>query len=123
MLTRARSHSLTFEALTQFKLVVCPQSKPLLSSLSALGIISPPGVADDFKAALIHHYIPVICLPLSLTALLYIGPLYACALDGVLPFQRNFSLRTDVVDRFTRLAGVRTYILVRHFILAPAKDS
>ena len=95
------------------------QSTPVLSSLSVLGLVPTPTLfGHGAPSALTNHYIPVVCLPLLLTALLYTGPLYTCALDGCLPLQRNFSFRADVVDRFTRLAGVRTYLVVRGSTLA-----
>lgn len=49
--------------------------------------------------------------PLLLTSLLYLGPLLTRFLDGELPFQRHFDLHTDLVVKFTSLAGVRNFLV------------
>ncbi|PWN49081.1 hypothetical protein IE53DRAFT_346440 [Violaceomyces palustris] len=49
--------------------------------------------------------------PLLLTNVLYTGPLFVSWLEGGLPFQRNFDLRRDVLDRFSSLFGIRNFIL------------
>jgi len=46
-----------------------------------------------------------------LTGLLFTGPLYVAYLDRCLPFQRFFSLKEDVVEKFTSLPGIRNFLV------------
>ena len=50
--------------------------------------------------------------PVALTATLFLGPLYTAFLDDSLPFQRSFTWQDDVVEKFTSLTGIRTYVVV-----------
>ncbi|GAK67575.1 abi-domain-containing protein [Moesziomyces antarcticus] len=70
---------------------IIPISPPLLSYIGSMSV----------------H----IAAPVLLTSLLYLGPLLTRFLDGQLPFQRQFNFHTDIVERFTSLAGVRNFLV------------
>lgn len=70
---------------------ITPISPPLLSYIGSMSV----------------H----IAAPVLLTSLLYLGPLLTRFLDGQLPFQRQFNFHTDIVERFTSLAGVRNFLV------------
>ncbi|CAG8452909.1 4536_t:CDS:10 [Paraglomus brasilianum] len=58
----------------------------------------------------ILQLIGLIVYPLTLTCILFAGPLFILWLNKGLPFQSNFSWRSDVYDRFVSLIGFRNYI-------------
>jgi prenyl protein peptidase len=84
--------------------------KQLLGVCKLLGLCLPNSISET---------ISLVVFPLTLTATLFIGPLYTAWLDESLPGQRDFDWHRDVVDRFTDLRGVRNYIVVRQILSQP----
>ncbi|TKY87018.1 hypothetical protein EX895_003695 [Sporisorium graminicola] len=101
---------------------VIPRAGWLLDTLNALRLLGLPLPVPTLltsNALPIQPSLPIylrliathIVSPLLLTALLFLGPLYTAFLDSTLPFQRHFSYKRDVVDKFTSLAGLRNFVV------------
>ena len=54
----------------------------------------------------------LVSFPLACTASLFLGPLFTTALDHRLFAMKAWSFRFDVVDKFTRLQGLRNFVVV-----------
>ena len=54
----------------------------------------------------------LVSFPLACTASLFLGPLFTKALDHRLVGMKACSFRLDVVERFTRLQGLRNFVVV-----------
>ncbi|KAL4070050.1 CAAX protease self-immunity-domain-containing protein [Scleroderma yunnanense] len=70
----------------------------------------------DFSTALVvtRTYLGITSpgiLPLFVTPVLYLGPLYACFLGQTLPLQRNWSFQEDVLSFFFSITGVRNFLV------------
>ncbi|KAG0701897.1 CAAX protease self-immunity-domain-containing protein [Suillus ampliporus] len=50
-------------------------------------------------------------LPLLITPLLYVGPLYVQFLEKTLPFQEDWNFQDDVLFRFLSIIGLRNYLV------------
>ncbi|GAB5590005.1 CAAX prenyl protease [Umbelopsis nana] len=72
------------------------------SLLWILGVLPPTSLM-----ALIN----VILLPLALTAILFLGPLFLMYLDQDLIFQANCNFKRDIIDAALSLEGMRNYIV------------
>jgi len=57
-------------------------------------------------------FVNVICLPVLLTASLFLGPLSLMYLDNSLIFQSRFSFDRDVRQMLMSLEGLRNFIIV-----------
>jgi prenyl protein peptidase len=96
-----------------------PSFLAVLSSLRLLGLPLPvPSLLHSnvlpFQPSLtlytFHHVMPSIVIPFLLTSTFYLGTLYTYALDGKLPFQKNFSLKSSVYPIFDNIYGLRNYV-------------
>lgn len=58
----------------------------------------------------------LVVLPLTCTASLFLGPLYALFLESSLPGMRNFNLKRDIVSTLKSLPGIRNYLAVMTFL-------
>lgn len=94
-----------FQLLSWLRLLGIPLPTPSLLS-SSLFPTTPP--LHIFLSALAR----VALLPLTLTATLYTGPLYAAWLEEELPGQKGFEYARDVRAKWDNVWGVRNYIVV-----------
>lgn len=62
-----------------------------------------------------YYLFNTLFVPLLLTMILFIGPLYVKFLDQDLPFQKNFSWRFELHYAFANLIGFRNLIFVSKF--------
>lgn len=72
-----------------------------MTTLDYLGLPGPRNIAEP-NILRAHFVVP----------LLFLGPLYTAFLNGMLPFQRNWTFYGGLVKRFGTLAGFRNYIMV-----------
>jgi prenyl protein peptidase len=97
--------------------------QPLFANLSTLRVLGLPLPVPSllhsnflpFQPSLtlysLHHVLPCILAPLLLTSTLYLGPLYVAALDGTLPFQKHFSIRSSIAAKFNNIWGIRNFVV------------
>lgn len=100
-----------------------PTDHPLFASLSTLRVMGFPLPVPSllhanilpFQPSLslysLHHLLPAILSPFLLTSLLFLGPLTVAALDGTLPFQRHFSVKSSITSKLDNIWGIRNYVI------------
>lgn len=101
-----------------------PHEPRLLGTLAALRLVGIPLPAPSFLHSnflpiqpsfilyTLHHILPSILLPLTLTSILFLGPNIVSALDGALPGQQHYRpIKQVLIEKLNNVWGIRNYLV------------